>query len=123
MLYDTLNIFIQSSRQAESYQTAIILVNINAIKEIKSIVILKNFALVHAHDKYFSVKIATESSQIPLKSRNMRDYETTKNAQFTSVMEWIAQLSRTQESRILAPLKRIENLCVFHSFVIPSIFI
>ena len=41
----------------------------------------------------------------------------------TSVAEWIAWLFRTQESRVLAPLKRSRKLCLFHSFIIPSISI
>ena len=37
----------------------------------------------------------------------------------TLVAEWIAWLPCTQESRVLAPLKRSRNLCLFHSFIIP----
>ena len=32
-------------------------------------------------------------------------------------------LTRTQESRVLAPLKRRKNLCLLHSFIIPPISI
>ena len=35
------------------------------------------------------------------------------------VAEWIARLPCTQESRVLAPLERSRNLCLFHSFIIP----
>ena len=45
------------------------------------------------------------------------------NLKKTGPVWGITWLPRTQESRVLAPLKRNKNLCLFHSVTIPSITI